>query len=709
MHAVSELSYTIDAFEPFLATANQRRALVADPAKLMHLFTAALDDSPDDCLIILRLAARSTASATIVPPLLQLLSARLHRLLRGLTDHLRNQRQEPLSAKPPQGLMHQLTTLGAALDAAPPLECASHPPHHASPNPNPLAGAFACRGPLSCRSSQALRPRCRTGRYGTVRLCPQEWLREQLELFVDAHVPYLLFPNAASPEPQAPTAALGLLTDLGHAVATLTPYTNLDLQAMIDSVLARELGDVQVCACHSDCHACGACARICFARWPCAVLGLLTRLGASAASPRTLSPRRPHRSLHRCLPLPRHARRPLHPMLQVLATDGAQLSAVSEGRTAIESGVAVRAQGTTVDAAAAAAKRARGVSLEVLSTRAGAPSADAPPARPSPPKLLDRLGDWLSTAVQAAQRPDGPKYVPGRRAFTPGHLDASQFAALVTLIGAGGASRLDALLLQLCAEPPSSIAPLLLRYAEPLAAVAGAADADVRLPAEGAEDVPSPAELGGLLQRVRSFGVALVVRSLFHEGVRRAKASILPAAIMAFVAGLGEQQLPDGTRAGQRLQPATALLSAHGLLGGMHADAALAEAVAARCADLREGRSPKEVGEAKSGWCNLPYALAMIWSLPDWGSGAHGVGDGHGQCLVSGQRVLLVLPGRPPAPSSETVALTSLRPLRANASPAVPSHRRCTGSMCSFQSRSTTCPGALPSGRRCHSSPTAAS
>ena len=65
------------------------------------------------------------------------------------------------------------------------------------------------------------------------------------------------------------------------------------------------------------------------------------------------------------------------------------------------------------------------------------------------------------------------------------------------------------------------------------------------------------------------------VRKLLLEGIEAAKKQLLPQSVMSFVKGLGEQQLPDGRRAGQFLQPVASLLSDYGVPGGIQQDALL--------------------------------------------------------------------------------------------------------------------------------------
>ena len=147
--AAAALSSAIDATDAMIAAVTDVPALKAGGRNLTKLFTEALETAPIDCLFLLRIAATSTTPTASVPPLLQLLTARLFRLLRGLIDHHLIMRREPHSPQP-SDVMYQITTLVAALDGAAPLE------------------------------------------YGSSRLSFQEWLREQTELFIDMQLPVSL-------------------------------------------------------------------------------------------------------------------------------------------------------------------------------------------------------------------------------------------------------------------------------------------------------------------------------------------------------------------------------------------------------------------------------------------------------------------------------------------------------------------------------------
>ena len=152
-------------------------------------------------------------------------------------------------------------------------------------------------------------------------------------------------------------------------------------------------------------------------------------------------------------------------------------------------------------------------------------------------------------------------------------------------------------------------------------------------------DAPVPPELHVLLAACRDFGIAIVARSLLLEGTRAAKAELMPPAVASFVDGLGRQQLPDGQFAGQQLPEVTELLASFGQITGSHADAALAEAVSAKC----------KVADEPGLWASLPYALALAFMLPEWDHALWGPRlsedalGGNAHCVVHALHALLTL------------------------------------------------------------------
>ena len=100
------------------------------------------------------------------------------------------------------------------------------------------------------------------------------------------------------------------------------------------------------------------------------------------------------------------------------------------------------------------------------------------------------------------------------------------------------------------------------------------------------------------------------MRQLLLEGLEAAKKQLLPQSVMSFVQGLGEQQLPDGRRAGQYLQPVASLLAGYGVPGGIHQDAQLQQVLHDQCG----------VSDSQQLWSTLPYMLALTFTLPKWGS-----------------------------------------------------------------------------------------
>ena len=88
---------------------------------------------------------------------------------------------------------------------------------------------------------------------------------------------------------------------------------------------------------------------------------------------------------------------------------------------------AVRAEGPIIDAAAAERARALAAGDGAEGGTGGAP-----------PTLIARLKLWLRKLAESAQRPDGPQYMPGRRAFSRSALDSIQMCALSRLVGSCG-------------------------------------------------------------------------------------------------------------------------------------------------------------------------------------------------------------------------------------------------------------------------------
>ena len=305
----------------------------------------------------------------------------------------------------------------------------------------------------------------------------------------------------------------------------------------------------------------------------------------------------------------------------------------------METGTAVRASGITYDKEAAAAKRARGMSVTSLAARDdGADGANGPGDHPSSPmpaaRLLDRLKLWLKAAIAQAQSANGPQYMPGRQAFVPGLLDATQFAALAKIVGAGGVRQLDEVLThELRAAPFRVLHEISERNMEALSAIASS------ITAGGDTSVVEEMRglnVDGLASACRSVGVVVSVRSLFHMGVRAAKADIHPIALQSFVSGIGEQQLPDGVRAGARLREVTGLLSSFGMLGGPDRDTVLLETIAASCEMAADTRL----------WAMLPYALGLLWSSREWSEMAVPKVDdaalgANMHCLVHGLHAIL--------------------------------------------------------------------
>lgn len=430
----------------------------------------------------------------------------------------RQQRLEPKTAPPPD-LMYQASMLCAALDGAEPLASAQSGVHR--------------------------------------RLCLQGWLRERFELFVGGSLPPLLFPpttalrvppTTARDEPHPPTTALSLLSDLSHALDALAPYTRLNLRAILDGAIARELGGM------------------------------------------------------------RHVFEDDHED---------EAPAVQE-----EGGPAVLARGTLFHRAVAGATAPNLTHL----------APDLADVRPAPSKSLSRVLIWVQREVERAQAPGGPQFRPARRAFEGScWLDAVQLSALARLLGCGGMEHVNRLVLQLCVQPIPHVHAVLTAHLKPLETLAQLAHlprthrAPCRAQGEPcrargepclADVLSAVSGLESVMSACRRAGVALVTRTLIHEGVRTLKSEVLPPFVTTFVKGLGLQPLSDGTPAARRLQPVTKLLAGYGLLGGLDTDEPLASAVAGVCPDLREGLSQVEQGAVASAWTYLPQLLALTLSQP---------------------------------------------------------------------------------------------
>jgi len=204
LHTVTALSYAVDSTESLIKQLEPTE-LLADASKLDRLFSCAAATRPTDCIMLLRLAARGPSVRSPLPEMLTLLSNRIQSLLRALCDHYRAQRIGQGSAGI-RDSAHQLCTLCTTLAHSPMVD----------------ASAMAVQFNLA------------------------EWLRERIEDFVDAAFALIVFPSASAVEPRAPATALALLSDLTHTLATIDPYTTFDTQALLDSVMARELGTLEI-------------------------------------------------------------------------------------------------------------------------------------------------------------------------------------------------------------------------------------------------------------------------------------------------------------------------------------------------------------------------------------------------------------------------------------------------------------------------------
>ena len=281
---------------------------------------------------------------------------------------------------------------------------------------------------------------------------------------------------------------------------------------------------------------------------------------------------------------------------------------------------AVRAEGPIIDAAAA--QRAKAL--------AGGDGTEGG----APPTLITRLKLWMRKLTESAQRPDGPQYMPGRRAFSNSALDSIQMCALSRLVGSCGMQQLEQVLLDLAAEAPLAVGSVLRQHQEPLAALAVTFERTRRLD-PACTELP---DLNVLLASCRALGIVLVARSILQEGVRAARAVLLPPAVPSFVGGLGAQQLPDGQRAGMVLPPVTDLLASFGQIRGADMDAPLAQLLADRA-----GIPPED----STAWASLPYALALMLTLPEWAMVMPNLAEdgvsGNVHCIVHAVHALLCM------------------------------------------------------------------
>ena len=264
-----------------------------------------------------------------------------------------------------------------------------------------------------------------------------------------------------------------------------------------------------------------------------------------------------------------------------------------------------------VDAAALPAEatddvRARGVSVadaERDSAVAARRAQAAAQGKEAPALFVDRLRSWLRRAVGEACAADGPTYLPSARRFSYGYLDAAQFTALCRLTGGVGMEKLNDELLGHISNAAKGLRAEVMKNKEPLAAFAKHFERSHTLPSEiGLTDMPAALAL------VHKIGVLIAVRSLLLAGLQAAKAQLVPASVASFVRGLGDQQLPDGRRAGQHLDEVAEVLATYGVPGGLHHDAQLQRTLAEATA----------IGSDTTLWRDLPCLFAFLFYLPQW-------------------------------------------------------------------------------------------
>ena len=194
------LSAAVDGALYFIDAATAAPTLLASKSQLISLFSTALQARPSDCLHLLTLAAAGSVSLSLLETCLQQLDKRLCYLIDICASHFHAQRT---SGRAPDSVdmgsaSHQLCTLCAALDAAPPLTVAR------------------------------------------ARLSMREWLREHVEHKLQREVASMLLDSSGSLLP--PRAAYERLLDLSHALALARHYVRIDLHEALNMTLAREFG-----------------------------------------------------------------------------------------------------------------------------------------------------------------------------------------------------------------------------------------------------------------------------------------------------------------------------------------------------------------------------------------------------------------------------------------------------------------------------------
>ena len=202
LQAAAVLSEGVDDCEALIHAATDAPALLADVRKLKVLFDGGLDHQPAACVPMMQLAAAGCARPAVVVRQLQaMLDARLISLLRVVALHLnarRNATPPPDTQLTHHQAMHRLCVLCAALDKAPMLAV------------------------------------------GGERFSLREWMRERLELAVEKVFGNLFFGRDGSLH--LPTVALSQLHDWSQTLSSIRYFVSVDVHAILNAALAREVG-----------------------------------------------------------------------------------------------------------------------------------------------------------------------------------------------------------------------------------------------------------------------------------------------------------------------------------------------------------------------------------------------------------------------------------------------------------------------------------
>ena len=196
----------------------------------------ALRSQPADCVPLLQLAALGGARLKVVERCLKEVQARPSLLLAPMLTPAPTPTPAPISPKPSpkqarlallfDALSRHLGARRAGLQRVADAPADMPSLQAASQHMCALCAALDRAPPLELSHARLLSVR--------------EWLREHLELVLQGEVVGLLFP-ADSSELALPTDALARLHDLATALAMLRNYVSIDVHALLNHVLAREV------------------------------------------------------------------------------------------------------------------------------------------------------------------------------------------------------------------------------------------------------------------------------------------------------------------------------------------------------------------------------------------------------------------------------------------------------------------------------------